>query len=698
MSRSSGGHVPCPQPAARAATPATAHVAAPATARVAAALAALVTVAASAGCRAVRETALETRSVPEYTVEQILDTTAYAGASFAADGKSILVSSDRSGIYNAWSVPVEGGEPAALTQSTTDAINVESYFPGDDRFLYSSDQGGNELSHLYVRERDGTVGDLTPGEKLKASFRGWSRDDRSFFVATNEREPRDFDLYELTTDGYKRTLLYRNEAGYELGPVSSDKRFVALRETRTETDTDIHLYDRQTGRDRVLTAHQGEMWNDPQEFSRDGRWLYYLSDEGSEFRYLVRMDLESGHREVIEKPDWDVEGAGFSRHGAYLWIAINADARTELRLYHAETMQPVTLPALPRAALTSLVFSPDEKRAALYVNGSRQPSDLYLLDLETGRGRALTHSLNPAIRPDDLVEGEVARFHSYDNVEIPGLLYKPHQASIDARAPALVWVHGGPGDQSRLTYNGLLQYLVNHGYVVFAINNRGSRGYGRTFYMMDDRKHGEADLGDCVASKKFLTATGFVDPPRIGIIGGSYGGYMVLAALAFRPDEFVAGVDLFGVSNWVRTLTSIPPYWESFRKALYKEMGDPRLDEAYLKRISPLFHTEAIRRPLLVLQGANDPRVLKVESDEIVEAVRAHGVPVEYLVFDDEGHGFRKKENRNRGYGAVLAFLDQHLKTAAGAPRTAPAAEAPASPAPGATAPGAGAPKPAPGP
>jgi len=667
------------------------------------AAAVLVIAAAPAGCRAVREPSLETHPVPAYTIEQILDTTSYVGASFSADGKTILVSSDRSGVYNAWGVPAEGGEPAALTQSATDALYAESYFPGDDRFLYTSDSGGNELNHLYVRERDGSVTDLTPGETLKASFRGWSLDDRSFFVATNEREPRFFDLYELATDGYKRTLLYRNEAGYELGPVSSDKRFLALRETRTETDTDIHLYDRQSGRDRVLTAHQGEIFNDPQDFSRDGRWLYYLSDEGSEFRYLVRMDLESGRREVIEKPDWDVEAAGLSRHGTYLWITINADARTELRLYKAGTMQPVPLPALPRGALTSLAFSPDEKHAALYVNGSRQPSDLYLLDLETGRARALTHSLNPAIRPDDLVEGEVARFHSYDNVEVPGLLYKPHQAGVDARAPALVWVHGGPGDQSRLTYNGLLQYLVNHGYVVFAINNRGSRGYGRTFYTMDDRKHGDADLGDCVASKKFLTATGFVDPPRIGIIGGSYGGYMVLAALAFRPEEFVAGVDLFGVSNWVRTLSSIPPYWESFRKALYKEIGDPRLDEAYLKRISPLFHAEAIRRPLLVLQGANDPRVLKVESDEIVEAVRTRGVPVEYLVFDDEGHGFRKKENRNRGYGAVLAFLDQHLKKAPGGPRPAPITEAPAnqSPAnqaPATEAPAVPAPKPTPKP
>ena len=183
---------------------------------------------------------------------------------------------------------------------------------------------------------------------------------------------------------------------------------------------------------------------------------------------------------------------------------------------------------------------------------------------------------------------------------------------------------------------------------------------------MDDRKHGDADLDDCVASKKMLVETGAVDPERIGIVGGSYGGYMVLAALAFRPREFAVGVDLFGVSNWLRTLESIPPWWESFRQALYKEMGDPAVDKEYLHRISPLFHAEKIERPLIVLQGANDPRVLKVESDEIVAAARKRGVPVEYVVFDDEGHGFAKKANQEKAYAAILAFLDRYLKGDAG--------------------------------
>jgi dipeptidyl aminopeptidase/acylaminoacyl peptidase len=249
-------------------------------------------------------------------------------------------------------------------------------------------------------------------------------------------------------------------------------------------------------------------------------------------------------------------------------------------------------------------------------------------------------------------------------VSIPGLLYKPHQASAARKAPALVMVHGGPGAQAQVGFSALIQALVNHGYVVFDINNRGSSGYGKTFFKMDDRKHGEADLADVVASKAMLVETGYVDPQRIAIIGGSYGGYMVLAALTLQPDAFKAGVDLFGVSNWVRTLSSIPAWSRAERDALYAELGDPNTDAERLRRISPLFNAENIKVPMMVLQGANDPRVLKVESDEVVAAAKKNGVPVEYIVFPDEGHGFVKKANEIKGYSAVIAFLDKYVKGA----------------------------------
>jgi dipeptidyl aminopeptidase/acylaminoacyl peptidase len=614
-----------------------------------------------AACAAERPPRGAAREVPRYTIEQFLDTTEYRGLSFSHDGSKILVSSDRTGVFNAFAVPAGGGDPVRLTDSTTESILTESYFPADDRFLYLSDQGGNELTHLYVREADGTVRDLTPGENLKADFLAWAADGRSFFMTSNERDPKHFDLYEVGAAGYERTLLYRNDDGYDVEAVSPDRQLVALTRNRTRTDTDLMLHDRRTGETKNLTQHEGEAMNEARAFGADGAHLYYLSNEGSEFLHLVRHHLGTGERRVIAQPRWDVTDAALSEKGKYLIVQINNDARTEVQVLQTATLDPVPLPRLPIAEITRLAASRDEARIVFYASGSRAPGDLHVLDLASGDSRRLTGSLSPEIEPDDLVEAEVVRFKSYDGVEIPGLLYRPHGATAAAPAPALVWVHGGPGGQSRIGYSGLLQYLANHGYVVYAINNRGSSGYGRTFFAMDDRRHGDADLGDCIAGKGFLAGTGYVDPDRIGIIGGSYGGYMVLAALAFRPDEFAVGVDIFGVSNWVRTLKSIPPWWESFRLALYREMGDPAVDEEYLRRISPLFHAGGIDKPLLVLQGANDPRVLKVESDEIVEAARANGAPVEYIVFPDEGHGFQKKANREEGYRAILTFLNRHL-------------------------------------
>lgn len=603
------------------------------------------------------------RPVAQYTIAEFLDTVRYGGGYFSPDNGKVLVHSDATGVLNAYSIPTAGGAPTRLTESTESVFTL-GYFPRDERFLFTHDQGGNELDHLYVRELDGSTTDLTPGDGLKAVFYGWSRDDAAFYVGTTERDPRYFDVYEYRSDGYGREIVFQND-GYQIAAVSPDGRYLALIKIVTRTDSDAYLFDRGSGEVRHLTPHEGEIRHEPQAISSDGRSLYLLTDRDSEFSYLVRHELESGEREVLVKPDWDVTYAYLSKHGKYLVVGINNDARTELRLFEAATMTPLPLPQVD-ADVTGISFSGDETMMRFSASTGRNPLDLFVQAVNGGEPRQLTRSLSEKIDPKDLVAGEVVRFASFDGVEIPGILYKPHQAAPDAKVPALVWVHGGPGGQSRIGYDPLKQYLVNHGYAVFAINNRGSDGYGKTFYQLDDRAHGQGDLDDCVASKKLLAGTGWVDGERIGILGGSYGGYMVLAALAFRPDAFEAGVDIFGVSNWLRTLRSIPPWWEAGRRALEVEMGDFD-DEEYLKSISPLFHAENIAKPLLVLQGANDPRVLKAESDEIVAAARANGVPVEYVVFDDEGHGFLKRENRERGYQAILDFLDRYLKKA---PRT----------------------------
>jgi dipeptidyl aminopeptidase/acylaminoacyl peptidase len=538
-----------------------------------------------------------------------------------------------------------------------------SYFPADDRLLYRSDEGGNELTHIYVRETDGTTKDLTPGTKLKAGFEGWAHDDQSFFVSTNQRDQRYFDLYEITADGYRRSLFYRNTDGYELGPISRDKRYIALVKPKTTSDADIFLHDRTTGTTKNITEHAGTINNSPADFTPDGSKLLFVSDSGREFAALRSYDIATGEKATVHEESWDVLGASFSKGGKYLTVYVNEDSRFAAKVLDAATFEPVALREMPSGLVRGVNISRDDAALAFYSTDGSVPDELYVTTFN-GSPKRLTTALTSTMKREDLVVPTIARFKSYDGVEVTGVLYRPHQASADAKAPAIVKVHGGPGGQAQVGYNALTQALVNHGYVVFDINNRGSSGYGKTFYAMDDKKHGEADLGDVVASKKMLADLGYVDTTKIGILGGSYGGYMVLAALTLKPDEFKAGVNLFGISNWIRTLNSIPPWWASFKEALYAEMGDPRADSARLHRISPLFNAEKIKAPLMVLQGANDPRVLKIESDEIVAAAKKNGVPVEYIIFEDEGHGFIKTENEIEGYTAVIAFLDKYLKGA----------------------------------
>ena len=604
------------------------------------------------------------RTPKQYTIEQFFATTTVRDASFSSDEKRVLFSSNQTGVFNVYSVPAGGGAATPLTASTTDTTYAVSYFPGDDRVLYTRDQGGNELNHLYVRELDGKERDLTPGEKLKAEFDGWSADRRAFWVETNERDPKFFDLYRYDAKTCDRRLVYKNDAGFNIAAISPEGKWVALVKTNGTADSDIFLWSAATNEAKNITPHQGVADNTPQEFDPASGALYYLSNEGAEFARVRKYDVGTGKSEDVEKPSWDVLFTRFSRNGGYRATGVNEDGRTVVHLLDTRTGKEVPLPKLPAGDITSVRFADSEKRMAFYVNGDRSPNNLYVYQFGSASPVRLTESLGKEIDPADLVDSEVVRFKSFDGMVIPSIFYEPHQASAQNKVPGLVWVHGGPGGQTRKGYSATIQYLVNHGYAVLGINNRGSSGYGKSFYVADDKKHGKEPLRDCVQGKKYLAGLPDVDPDRIGIIGGSYGGYMVLAALAFQPEEFTVGVDIFGVSNWLRTLRSIPKWWESQRLALYQEIGDPEKDEAMLREISPVFHADGIRRPLLVLQGANDPRVIKPESDDIVAAVRKNGVPVEYIVFPDEGHGFTKKKNQIEGYGAILKFLDKYLKGA----------------------------------
>ena len=601
------------------------------------------------------------RPAKTYRIEDFVESTSISGASFSHDESRILFSSNRSGIWNVYQIPAGGGEWTPVTNGTADNSFAVAFFPADDRILITRDQGGNERNHLYLIDADGSERDLTPGEKLKAMFAGFSHDGGRFFVMTNERDERFFDVYAYDSASLERELIYQNDSGFQPGPVSGDGRYIGLTKADTTVNNDIYVFDRDTGAMTHLSPHEGNAQFAVEDFAPDGSHLLYTSNDGSEFFRLRRYDFATAAHSDVQQADWDIAYASYSHDGTYRAVGINADGSVVVELYETASGQRVALPELPAGEIRGLAIARSEQRLAFYLNGDRQPSNLYSLELG-GEPTQLVSALNPAIDPADLVDSSVVRFASFDGMQIPNILWKPHQATAENKVPAIVLVHGGPGGQTTRAYNYLAQYLANNGYVVLGINNRGSSGYGKTFFAADDGKHGREPLWDCIEAKKWLQAQDYVDPERIGIMGGSYGGYMTLAALAFHPEEFDVGVNIFGVSNWLRTLESIPPWWESFRNALYAEIGNPETDREFLIATSPLFHADKITKPLIVLQGANDPRVIQAESDDIVEAVRKNGVPVEYVLFADEGHGFTKKKNQIEGYARVLAFLDAHLK------------------------------------
>lgn len=617
----------------------------------------------------IAEAANETiASVPKYSAEAFFATTSYGivGSSahaFSADENSLLISSDNTGVFNAYSLPLDGGKPSQLTMSDDNAIFAVSWFPNDDRILYTYDGGGNELNHVVVREIDGSNRDLTPGDAVKASFVGWNSDGNSFYLLTTERNEQSFDLYRYSSDGYDRELIYENP-GFQVSALSRDGRWLALDKPRTSADSDIYVVDLSTGEKEplLITEHSGNVAFGTYDFTPDNRAVIYATDEHGEFSQAWRHDLETGEKSALIDAAWDVQYVAYSGSGKFRVSGINADARTEVTITDLETGAETSLSGLPAGDLRNVRFSSDDSKVALIVNADNSPSNIHLVNLAAGSAEQLTDALSPEIDSEHLAVSEIIRYKSFDGLEIPSVLYKPLNASADNPVPGLVLVHGGPGGQTRTGYRAMVQHLVNHGYAVLGANNRGSSGYGKTFFHLDDRKHGEEDLQDIVHGRAYLESLDWIDGDKVGIIGGSYGGYMVAAALAFEPEAFDVGIDIFGVTNWVRTLESIPPWWESFKDSLYDEMGDPATDAERHRRISPLFHTENIVKPTLVIQGSNDPRVLQVESDELVAGIQANEVPVEYIVFPDEGHGFRKKINQISASNAYVKFLDTYLK------------------------------------
>ncbi len=607
--------------------------------------------------------AQQARTPKQYTSKQLRENVAVNAVGFNNDESKVLVHNNSTGIFNVYLLNIADTTSKPLTHSVTNSYFAAGFLPGTNKFIFTHDEGGNENNHLYIMDAGDTIArDLTPWAGSTNRFAGWNADKNAMYVVSNKRNPKFFDVWKLDTLKWTPALLYQNDSGLNASVISKSERYIALTKSITTDKNEMYIYDLEMKSMKRISNGNDATWI-PFAIEKNDSVFYYATNDNSEFTYLMKYNIQSGKAESYYKDNWDVDGMKLSENEKYHTIFVNEDGGNKILLYDHAANKPMSFPDIKDGDVQDIIISPTEKNVILMVGSSTSPTNIYVYQTDTRKLKQLTSALNKEVDRSDLVKAKVIRFKSFDGKEIPAIYYKPLQASVENKAGALVWVHGGPGGQSRIGFNNSIQYLVNHGYAVLAINNRGSSGYGKTFYKLDNKQHGYGDLNDCIWAKKWLASQSYIDANAIGIYGGSYGGNMVLNALCLHPDEFKAGVDLFGVANWLRTLKSIPTYWESFRKALYEEMGDPYTkDSLLLKATSPLYNYQKIKKPLIVFQGANDVRVLKIESDEIVAGVEKNGVPVEYIVYPQEGHGFTKKEDLIMTDEKTLSFLNKYLR------------------------------------
>jgi dipeptidyl aminopeptidase/acylaminoacyl peptidase len=606
-------------------------------------------------------------------MEQLLNVHRASSPTVAPDGRTVVFLSDASGIPQPWAVTVgpEAAPETAWRRVVTDEERIQFVrFTVDGRhLLYGRDVGGNENTQLF---RVATTGEgstnLTRAPEVKHMFGALSNDGRWMAYASNARSRGDFDIYVrgVTDDASPPRRIVEATGHREAVAFSRDGSQLAVVEERSNFDQDVHVVTVATGALRTLTAHPGEgdvRYQSPR-FTRDGTGLFVLSDRGREFMNVALLDLNAqgttAPRFILDE-DHDIDAMELSPDGNTLAVVVNLDGFGQLRLYDVSTPtapRERPRPEVPSGEIAGLEFSADGRTLVFALTRASSPDEVYRLDLASARAERVTRSDHAGLDTSRLVEPTVERVRSFDGLEVPVFLFRPRDLAPGERAPVVVNVHGGPEAQFTPYFSPVIQYLVGHGYIVAAPNVRGSTGYGKRYAHLDDVALREDSVRDLAAVNQWLRSRPDVAPDRIAVYGGSYGGYMVLAALTLYPELWAAGCDVVGIANFRTFLERTAPYRRALREAEY---GSLERDGALLDRLSPIHRVDRIRAPLFVIHGANDPRVPVSEAEQIVAALRARGRRVEYLRFENEGHGISRRENRVRAYGDLVRFFDEVL-------------------------------------
>ncbi len=574
--------------------------------------------------------------------------------------REIAYLNNAGGVAQIWKTDIYDTDPIQLTFGKERILRL---MPARDHkdLLFASDLGGNEQEQIFIYKEGGEVINLTDDKSSRYYLGGTDKDGKYVYFSCNRRCKASFDICKMDIESRNIETVLENSDNYNLpAAVSPDGVYMLYNKLKGISDNKMYIINMYTGETRDIDPSVSYAQYATPAWKSDSTGFYLTCDAGSEFIYAAYYDVISGRLEKIYDTDWDVTDLALSSDDRYLAMVVDEDGYGSLRIWDTVRNSLISVPRPPEGSIVtyySMSWSPDGHRLMFNFSSGSRPSEIWVLDIDEDSLRAVVKSPLGDIDPNELVEPELRDFHSFDGLRVPYWYYRsPHRTP--GLGAVVIEIHGGPEGQEGPSFDPLIQYLVSQGFDVAAPNVRGSTGYGKTYHHLDDVEKRLDSVHDAAALAEHLAEEGIADPKRIAVMGASYGGYMTLSCIANYPDLWAAAVDTVGMSDLETFLENTAEYRRSHRESEY---GTLEHDRDTLRRVSPIHKVDQISTPLMVIHGANDPRVPITEAEQIVKSLRDRGVPVKFLRYGDEGHGLSKLKNRLDCYPQVVGFLKQNL-------------------------------------
>lgn len=582
--------------------------------------------------------------------------------SFSPDGKKIALISNINGLPQVWTVPTEGGWPDLVT-ALPDQIYSVNWSPDGKWLAFILAPGGGMNQQIYLVRPDGSeLQRLTRGGKENNWLGSWTHDSRKLIISSNQRSADAMDAYLFDVERGQLNLVTENQGIGSFQDVSHDMIYAILYRMVSRTNDNLFLVNLESGEETLLTPHDGPGSFADGRFSPDGKTIYLSSNKDRDLIAFCKIEIDKdgvpGEIEVlVARDDAELQGFEITRDGKTAVLLWNTAGLNQIELIDLTTYEIIPGPDLPTEIAEVPTFSPAGNLIAMVLSGSKSPMNIYVYDWKQANLWQVTKSQHPGIDLEKMISPKLVRFPAHDGIELSGWLYQPENFS--APGPVVLSFHGGPESQEQPVFRSIYQALLAHGIAVFAPNVRGSAGFGKIFVNLDNgalRFNAIRDIETCV---NFVISLGVANPSKVGIMGGSYGGFMTMAGLTEFPDRFAAGANYFGIVNFETFFENTEPWMAEISKMQY---GDPGTQKDLLRNLSPIHKLDRVTAATIVLHGANDTNVPVIEAEQVVQRLEKQGIPVKYVLFPDEGHGFYKESNRIQATVETVRWFSVHLK------------------------------------